>query len=236
MMSDINQTVPEPQRGLTFDDVWAAMMETARQFKETDRKFQESKAEYDRKFQESKAEYDRQFQESKVEHDRRFKEIERSIDRVGKQIGDVHHKFGKMAEHMVAPSISRRFNELGFHFDAIATAGLQILDEQGRILTEIDLLLENGDYTIAVEVKVEPKEANILHHLKRLEILRARMDRRGDKRRIRGAIAGAIYDKAVKEAVLAAGMYVVAQSGDTMKIEVPEDFKPRDWAPGTHEI
>jgi hypothetical protein len=200
MMSDTDQTVPEPQRGLTFDDVWAAMMENARQL-----------------------------QESRAEHDRRFKEIERSIDRVGKQIGDVHNKFGKMAEHMVAPSIARRFNELGFHFDAIATAGQQILDEQGRILTEIDLLLENGNYPIAVEVKVEPKEADVSHHLKRLEILRARMDRKGDKRKIRGAIAGAIYDQAVKEAVLAAGMYVVAQSGDTMKIEMPENFKPRDW-------
>ncbi|MDR0585424.1 MAG: hypothetical protein LBG57_13910 [Treponema sp.] len=202
-MSDINEITPQPQRGLTFEDVWAAMMETDRRFKETDRRFKET--------------------------ERRFKETERLIDKIGKQIGDVHNKFGKMAEHMVAPSISRRFNELGFHFDAIATNGQKILDEQGRILAEIDLLLENGDYIIAVEVKVEPKEADISHHLKRLEILRVRMDRRGDRRKIRGAIAGAIYDKAVKEAVIEAGMYVVAQSGDTMKVEIPEDFKPRDW-------
>jgi uncharacterized coiled-coil protein SlyX len=211
MMSDTNQTTRQPQRGLTFDDVWAAMMETERRFQETDRRFQET---------------DRMIKENAQQ----MKETDRKIDRIGKQIGDVHNKFGKMAEHMVAPSISSRFNELGFHFDAAAD-GQKMLDGQGRILAEIDLLLENGDYIIAVEVKVEPKEADISHHLKRLEILRARMDRRGDKRKIRGAIAGAIYDKAVKEAVSEAGMYVVAQSGDTMKIEMPEDFIPRDWEP-----
>jgi hypothetical protein len=132
---------------------------------------------------------------------------------------------------MVAPSINKRFNELGFHFDAIARGGQEILDEQGHILAEIDLLLENGDYIIAVEVKVEPKETDIPHHLKRLEILRARMDRKGDKRKIRGAIAGAIYTKAVKDAVLLVGMYVISQSGDTMKIEIPEGFTPCDWEP-----
>jgi hypothetical protein len=209
MMSDTNQTTRQPQRGLTFDDVWAAMMETDRKMQETARQIKET---------------DREWREG-------FQETKRLIDRIGKQIGDVHNKFGKMAEHMVAPSISKRFNELGFHFDAIARGGQEILDEQGRILAEIDLLLENGDYIIAVEVKVEPKEADISHHLKRLEILRARMDRKNDKRKLRGAIAGAIYGKAVKEAILEAGMYVIAQSENTMKIEIPADFIPRDWEP-----
>jgi hypothetical protein len=57
------------------------------------------------------------------------------------------------------------------------------------------------------------------------------MDRKNDKRKLRGAIAGAIYGKTVKEAVLEAGMYVIAQSGDTMKIEIPDGFTPRDWEP-----
>jgi hypothetical protein len=198
---------------LKIDELWTQIRETDRIQKETAIQMKETAKEADRRMKET---------------DRRMKETDRRIDRIGKQIGDVHHKFGKMAEHMVAPSISRRFNDLGFHFDAAAD-GQKILDDQGRILAEIDLLLENGDYTIAVEVKVEPKAEDIAHHLKRLEILRARMDRRGDKRKIRGAIAGAIYDKTVKEAVSAVGMYVISQSGDTMEIEMPENFNPRDW-------
>jgi hypothetical protein len=33
----------------------------------------------------------------------------------------------------------------------------------------------------------------------------------------------------VKKLVIEAGMYVIEQSGDTMKIEVPRDFKPKTW-------
>jgi hypothetical protein len=46
---------------------------------------------------------------------------------------------------------------------------------------------------------------------------------------IKGAIAGAIFGAAEKKATMEAGLYVVEQSGDTMKIDVPEDFVPREW-------
>ena len=44
-----------------------------------------------------------------------------------------------------------------------------------------------------------------------------------------GAIAGAIFPKEVKESALQAGFYVFVQSGDTMKLEIPEGFKPREF-------
>jgi hypothetical protein len=31
------------------------------------------------------------------------------------------------------------------------------------------------------------------------------------------------------EAAIEAGLYVIVQSGDTMTINVPPDFKPREW-------
>jgi hypothetical protein len=33
----------------------------------------------------------------------------------------------------------------------------------------------------------------------------------------------------VKEYALKKGFFVIKQSGDTMKIDVPKDFKPRAW-------
>jgi predicted GTPase len=44
-----------------------------------------------------------------------------------------------------------------------------------------------------------------------------------------GAIAGAIYEDEVKEAVSEAGFFVIEQSGDTMKIDVPDGFVPREF-------
>jgi hypothetical protein len=107
---------------------------------------------------------------------------------------------------------------------------LKILDKTGQnVLTEIDLLLENGEYSIAVEVKSQPVLKDVAHQERRLEILREYKNRRNDPRKIRGGIAGAVFPEGVKEAAIEAGLYVTEQSGDTMKISVPKGFIPREW-------
>jgi hypothetical protein len=78
-------------------------------------------------------------------------------------------------------------------------------------------------------VKVEPKARDIDRHIKRLEILREHRNKINDRRTIYGAIAGAIFGGAEKEATIEAGMFVLEQSGDTMKLEVPNEFVPREW-------
>jgi hypothetical protein len=47
--------------------------------------------------------------------------------------------------------------------------------------------------------------------------------------KVLGAIAGAIFEEKVKDAVRDAGLFVIVQSGDTMKIEMTDDFVPKDW-------
>jgi hypothetical protein len=186
-----------------FEKVWATLQEVSESHKKTARRQEEL--------------------------DRRFISTEKLIRRNGKQMGELHQRFGRLAEHLVAPGIVRRFNELGFKFERIADGNLKLLDEQGRIKAEIDLLLENGDYIIAVEVKARPVLRDIDHHKKRLEILREDRDKHHDQRKILGGIAGAIFEKDEKEATLESGMYVLEQSGDTMKINIPEDFVPREF-------
>ena len=56
------------------------------------------------------------FQETREqmkETDRRFKETSR-------QIGQLGNRFGELAEHLVAPIIKEKFNELGFMFEQIS--------------------------------------------------------------------------------------------------------------------
>jgi hypothetical protein len=57
--------------------------------------------------------------------------------------------------------------------------------------------------------------------------LRESRKSRKDERVILGAIAGAIYEDEVKDAVHDAGFFVIEQSGDTMKINMPEGWKPK---------
>ena len=44
-----------------------------------------------------------------------------------------------------------------------------------------------------------------------------------------GAIAGAIFGSEEKKATIEAGLYVIEQTGDTMRINVPDGFVPRKW-------
>lgn len=205
----MSDTMPNYEKP-TYDKVWEMFLETRRHFEETDRRFQQT---------------DKRFQET----DRRFKETERFIKEIGKKTGALDHRFGELAEHLVAPGIAEKFNALGYQFDSISPGGKKITDAKGKTLAEVDLLLENGDYIVAVEVKARPRQDDITEHLERLEALRRHYDKHHDTRKIRGAIAGAIFQPALKKAAQKAGLYVIEQSGDTMKIEVPENFKPKEW-------
>jgi hypothetical protein len=107
---------------------------------------------------------------------------------------------------------------------------MDIYDEQGKIKAEIDQVLENGEYIVAVEVKATVRLKDIEHHIRRLEILREDREKKQEKpKKIRGAIAGAIFGPMEKQAVIEAGLYALVQSGDTMRMDIPGDFVPREW-------
>jgi len=169
------------------------------------------------------------FQESDRRMEKQWKETDRRMKRLDKQMGNLHNRFGELAEHLVAPSIAKRFNELGFHFDNMAPGGEKIFDEDGRVIAQADIVLRNSDFIVAIEVKVKPDMEDVPEHIKRLGILRDYWTNKGDKRTLCGAIAGAIFPETVKKAALKAGLYVLVQSGDTMKIDIPNGFAPREW-------
>ncbi|MCL2205366.1 MAG: hypothetical protein FWB82_02460 [Treponema sp.] len=204
-----------------MDEVSAKLREVAESQKDTDRRMKET----DRQMKENAE----QMKQLSQETDRQIQEAAKVVRRNGKQMGDLHRRFGELAEHLVAPNIHKRFNELGYHFGSCSPGGMKIFDKQGNTKTEIDLVMENGNTIMALEVKTKPTVKDVGHHIKRLEILRDARRGLNDKRVIKGAIAGAIFGAAEKKATMEAGLYVVEQSGDTMKIDVPEDFVAREW-------
>jgi hypothetical protein len=228
MTETIERQLPTGE-GLTFEKVWAMfqetreqMRETSEQMKETDKKFKET----DKKFQETREQRELDWKEI---HES-LKETERIVKRNSRQMGKLSNKFGKLAEHLVAPGIVERFKEKGIHFKFGFKKGGEVYDQNGRILTQIDLLLENDEYIAGVEVKASPVEKDVGHHIKRLEILRESIEGTHKSHlKILGAIAGAIYEDSVKKATWDAGFYVIEQSGDTMKIDKPEGWVPVEY-------
>ena len=198
------------KENLTFEQFWAILMEDREQLKA----LRESMNETDRRMKET----DRQMKETALQ----MKETDRKISKLG-------GRFDEMIEHLIAPNIMQKFNALGFEYTS-CSQGYKV-QEKGNpdIITEVDVLLEDGDIVIAIEVKAKPDKDDVLDHIERMEKLRRAADKRNDNRRYRGAIAGAILSDELRRYILKQGLYLIEQTGDTVQINIPENFNPREW-------
>jgi len=140
----------------------------------------------------------------------------------------LNNKYHPSPEHLIIPGIEDRFAELGIRFDSVSPHGKKIMEDR-QIVAEVDLWLENREVALLVEVKSKLDLDDIRDHAGRLEALRGWLDRRGDRRRLLGAVAAAVMSPGERKAAVKAGFYAIVQSGDTMKIDVPKGFVPREW-------
>jgi hypothetical protein len=193
----------QAHENLTFEKVWASIMDLRESQKETDRQMKET--------------------------DRQMKETDRQMKETDRKIGELGNRFGELAEHLVAPGIMDKFNERGFNFTRCSND--VIIKEPGNpnAIAEVDIMLENGETVIAVEVKAKAKQADIDKHIKRMELLRRIADQRMDTRKYQGAVAVAILSQEMRDSILQNGFYTIEQTGDTVKLTNPEGFIPREW-------
>jgi hypothetical protein len=245
-MSDAIKESPDLPKGTTLEEVWALFKETDRRIQETDRILKERSAETDRRMQETdrmlkerSAETDRRIQETdrilkerSAETDRMLKEMsaetDRRIQETNRQLGKLGNRLGEIVEHLMSPKLHEKFASLNLRFERFSR-NHEITGENGKFLAEIDVLLENGEYAMAVEVKTRLSAEDVQDHIRRMEILRGVADKHGDRRKYLGAVAGAMVEKDVVEYANRNGLYVIIPSGDTVTIEIPDDFRPREW-------
>ena len=204
----------EASKGTTFETFWNVFIESQKRF---DKKAEE----YERQREESQKRFDRGMEESRKEFDRKMADL-------AENLGGIGNSLGEMTEAVFAVRLWEKFNEFGYPFTKQGPRLKFIKD--GKVLTEVDFFLENGDYAMPVEVKTDLKKADIDKHIERIEKIRGYMDVRGDKRKLVGAVAGGVIRDDVLRYAQENGFYVVQQSGDAVAIvTVPEGFMPREW-------
>jgi hypothetical protein len=189
----------EPQANLNFDKVWAALMELKESQRETDRQIKES---------------ERIFRESRRETDRQMKETDRKISKLGSRLGD-------LIEHLTASNILEEFKKLNYEFTRISR-NTKIKDPDNRILAEIDIYLENGEFIMAIEVKSLLTLADVKDHIKRMDTVRRYADIHGDRRKYLSSVAGALIEGDARDFALESGIYVIEHPGETVRILAPE--------------
>jgi len=215
-------------KGLTFEKVWEALMESRERIeelresqRETDRQIKESQRENDKIIKESRRETDRHIEESRRENNKIIKEL-------SKNIGGLGNSLGRLTEAMFSAELYKKFCEIGFTFSKQAERVKFSVNKQ--VIAEVDLFFEDGEYIMLVEIKTDLSIDDVNRHLDKIEIIRKYMDTRGDSRKIVGAVAGGSVTKKVLEYAQNEGLYVVVQSGEAVEIaSMPKNFKVREW-------
>ena len=190
----------------TYEDILALFRETDRKFQETDRKFQET----DRKFQET----DHKFQET----DRKFQEAARVVSNLGGQ-------WGLFMENQVAPACERVFGERGIPVQMVSQ---RVKKRRGGDTLEIDVLVVNAGHVVVVEVKASLSVADVREFLDDLGQFRAFFPEYADWQ-VHGAVAGIRIEDGADRYAYRQGLFVLAQTGDTVKILNDANFQPRIW-------
>ena len=143
---------------LTFEERFERLMESF----ERERKLREESAiaaekraaEYERERKKSNAEFEKQHAKSKAEFDRQIKEINKSI-------GGISESNGDMAEATIFNSLERDMTFAGIKFDDIEK-NVQVVDtEKLKTLTELDVIMRNGDALAIIESKYKVRKKDV---------------------------------------------------------------------------
>ncbi|MBD2424704.1 DUF3782 domain-containing protein [Phormidium sp. FACHB-1136] len=219
----------------TADDVWRllaelaeAQKETKQMFQETDRRFQETDRRFqetDRKFQES----DRKIQESRQELGRVIAETRRDMAesnrQLNQQLGALGGKWGLFVENMVAPACKTLFLDRGIPVHRVSQR-VQVIRDGDTM--EVDVLVQNQNHVLAVEVKSSLSVDDIKEFVEDLQRFHQFFPEHAD-RQLYGAVAGIAFDQGADRYAYRQGLFVLAQSGETMQILNDASFEPKAW-------
>jgi hypothetical protein len=211
-METIQGFAIDPNDPPTFEKVWKMFQETREQIATTDLQMKET---------------GRRMQELSEETSQQIKETEKLIQELSKNVGGINNAFGKWAEEMVSANLWEKFYALGYDF---TIGGPRKYVEGKQVIFQVDTLLENGDYAMAVEIKSELTAGDVDKHLERIGKIKAHLDKRGDRRKLVGAAAGMVVTKTVLAYAQEKGLYVLVQSG----LNRPGDLSPVNGRPGTN--
>jgi predicted RNase H-like nuclease (RuvC/YqgF family) len=226
-------TMTQPQMGLTFEQVWAALMKVSNEQEKHEELMREQMRKTDeqmRKHEELMREQMRETDEQIRETNKQLKEMFARVDRVTANVGGLNRSMGELIETLIAARLWEKFDGYPYNLQR-AYQRVNLFDETNRKLTDIDILLANGDYVMAVEVKRElDKKDDVDHHLRRMDLIRQYPPAECKGKKLLGAMAGGTVDSDVQEYAHSVGFFVLELTGESVELaERPAGFAPREW-------
>ena len=185
----------------------------------------ESAREFDRRLQESRIEFDRSLAQSREEFDRSFEDVKKIADQALRSVEGLSSRWGRFVENMVEPAIVRLFQERNIEVKETHT---RVKAKRGTIKMEIDILAVDDTVAVAVEVKSRLNQKQINAFIKRLGNFKSAFPAYANYD-IYGAVAAIEIDAGADVYAYKQGLFVIKQSGDTVKIDNDSAFQPVTW-------
>ncbi len=197
----------------TADEVWQLLAELVKAQKETERRFQET----DLLIQQVGKEVERVSQE--------VEQVSKEVQRVSRDIGNLGGKWGRFVENMVAPACETLFLNRGIPVHQVSQRVKKKLN--GKTI-EIDVLVTNENHVLVVEVKSNLGVDDVKELIADLEKFRQFFPEYKQKQ-LYGAVAGIEIEQGADKYAYRQGLFVLAQSGESIAIVNDTDFQPKTW-------
>ncbi|HLC15872.1 MAG TPA: DUF3782 domain-containing protein [Thermodesulfovibrionia bacterium] len=188
---------------LGFQEIWKLFKETKQSFKETEQFIKET---------------DQQLRASDLR-------LQKKMDELTNNVNALTGKWSKFVEGLVAPGAIRIFRERGINVKSVFQ---RVESQKDGKQMEIDVLAVDGEYAVLIEAKSTLSVDDVNEHLERIEAFKYFFPEYQDRKAV-GAVAGIVIDKGAERYAYRKGFFVIAQSGETVKILNDEKFQPKTW-------
>ncbi|CCI39066.1 hypothetical protein [Microcystis aeruginosa] len=205
---------------VTIADIYKLFERTEAQFAEFQKEADRRSAEADRR----SAEADRRREEA----NRTMEELKKQVQETTKAVNSLTTPLCLFIEEMVEPAVVGLFQEWGI--DVTQTMS-RLKSKRPGAAMEIDIVAVNGSELVAVECKSRLSRDDVDDFVSRLQRFKVAFPQFREFR-VYGAVAGIEIDQGIDVYAYRRGLFVIKQSGETVKIINYTQFQPLGFAEG----
>ncbi|GHT49379.1 hypothetical protein FACS1894102_4000 [Spirochaetia bacterium] len=198
--------------------------------KETSEQIAKTQKETDKQLKETSERIEKTQKETSEQIKKTQKETDKQVKRMSRNLGGIGDSLGQLVETLIAAKLWEKFDAYPYNLKR-AYQRVPLFDENNTVLTDIDILLSNGEYVMAVEVKQRfHRLDDVERHIKRVELMKKYPPAECKGKKMLGAIAGGTVESDAKKCAHDAGLFVLELKGESVHlVEAPKDFTPRQW-------
>ena len=182
-------------------------------FERTEAQFAEFQKEADRRSAEA---------ERRKEAERTMEELKKQVRETTKAVNNLTTPLCHFIEEMVEPAVMSLFQKRGI--DVTQTMSRLKSQRHGAAM-EIDIVAVNGSELVAVECKSRLSKDDVNDFVTRLQRFKVAFPQFRDFQ-VYGAVAGIEIDQGIDAYAYRQGLFVIKESGETVKIANDTQFQP----------